>query len=544
MIQFPRTIRIFLQMLFFFEALSSSSFALETDILMKAALDELQRSSQKLRISGAVKPYFIAYGIDDFDYFECRTMLGAKLYSYRDKMRFLRVNLRVGDYQFDNSGFGEPVIKWFNLPAEDDYDALRHSIWLATDHAYKRSLDTFSKKKAFFSNRIAVDKSDDFSHEERVVLTENKGGRLKIDEQEWEGRARSLSALFKNYPKIQSSEVIFRVLSANHYLFTTEGAKIRTSQEPVDFGMHVHAKTQAQDGMALKKDFDFYGKLSDPLQLNSIQNSVKALAKELSELVDAPFIENYLGPVLFEGQAAGELWRKFFVKELDSSRPQSDSDSNASHESSLVAQLKHKVMPDFLTIVDEPTLERYNDQPLIGFYHVDDEGVRAQKVSLVEEGMLVGLLSTRRIRKEFPNSNGHARFGLYQEPRARISNLIVESSRHRSAQKMREHFLELCQEEGLEYGIILRSLDQPLTGIRLWPDGREELVRLGNFSGLNVRSLKKIKDAGGEISLYHYDANGILSSIATPAILLNDVLIKRTKLTNPKAPFAENPLSE
>ena len=114
-------------------------------------------------------------------------------------------------------------------------------------------------------------------------------------------------------------------------------------------------------------------------------------------------------------------------------------------------------MPDFLSVVDDPTLTTFDGHTLMGNYEVDDEGVKASRVSLIEKGQLVSYLLSREPIRDFPSSNGHGRASVTGPPTSSLGNLIVQSSDALSSDELKKKLIEACKQRNLPYGYFVRD---------------------------------------------------------------------------------------
>lgn len=558
----------------------------QEDVLLKALKDELTRSMEKLQLKDMEKPYYIEYAVTDVEMLEIKAAFGSIIKSERDRSRLLRVEVRIGNYDMDNSQFVSQSLMFSILPStrqlviEDDYLALRRDLWLATDRAYKQALEQLAQKRAFIKTKIQAEKIPDFSREKAITAI-NPEKQITFDQKKLEEGLRRLSALFRKFPAIYDSSVSLHVKTAHKYFINSEGTVIR--QPAPLIALHIRASTQASDGSILKHFIPFYGTSLDQLPPEKdVSAEVWKMAEELTALTSAPVLENYLGPVLLTEQAAGELFSQVLAPHFSGERPpllEQQQLAAMMPGSKLARRLNRRVLPSFLTVTDDPTQKAYGKQPLIGFYRIDDQGVSAQPVRLIEKGVLKKLLMSRRPRKEILQSNGHARAMEIGAPGAQIGNLFVKNTEGKSLAELKQELLDLCRDQGLSFGLLIKKLDNPNisgSGLSLSPfsmgggpqqeglttpiliykvfveDGREEMVRGVNVGEMSVTMLKDIVAAGKDYyvnnklsggsgvmgAFFSYaslfgdaGATGIPTSVVAPSVLLEEIeLIKPTGL--------------
>src|SRR2546422_9354505 len=233
------------------------------------------------------------------------------------------------------------------------------------------------------------------------------------------------------------------------------------------------------------------------------------MAADLTALRAAPVLEaDYSGPVLFTGQASAEMFARVLAPNLSGQRlPLTDQQQAQTNRSELVDRLNRPVLPRFLSVFDDPTAQRMGNQELMGYYQVDDQGVPARRVSLIEQGVLKSFLMSRRPGKNMPQSNGHGRSGVPGRETAQISNLFIQTNQGKSYEELKQELIAMCKTENLDYGIVIRALltdsrtpiGVPFLTYKVYvADGREELVRGAFASGVPIRALRQIDAVGDQ----------------------------------------------
>ena len=516
----------------------------DSDTVLKAMQDELVRSIDKLVIQGQEKPYFIEYEMMDVQSFNVTAAFGGLLYAQRNRGRIATVDVRVGGYDFDNEPTGYPM----QVAIEDDYNALRHELWLATDSAYRAAVEQIARKRAFLKNRTEDEKIPDFSKEDPTILLLPKQ-TLSFDQKAWENQVRELSAIFRQFPNIKQSGVTMNVQLVHRYLVNSEGSKIRRPSLLIT--LEASGQTQAADGMWLGHSAPFYATSFAQLPSTAeMTKAVKRMAEELTRLQTAPTLnENYLGPVLFAGPAAAEMFSQLLASEFCSSRPPVG--MSGEDRSELANRLNRRVLPFHISIYDDPTQEKFGDKSLLGSYKVDDQGVAARKISLVEQGVLKTLLLSRRPRKNMLKSNGHGRSGLNGGASTEIGNLFIQSSEGKSYDQLKQELIKSCKALELPYGIIIKGggLGDPNPIYKIYvADGREELIRGASTGELTVKQLKaQIIAVGNDSYVLNraggggYGGGGISASIVAPSVLIEELELKKPTGTQQKPMILTHP---
>ena len=551
-----------------------------TDPLMQAMHDEVGRSV-KLNLPNLEAPYFVEYVLDESDSFSASASLGALLSRSREHFRVPEVQVRVGDYKFDNTNFagaggGGSRYDLGSFPLDNDYALFRRYLWLGTDSYYKGAVEAISRKRAAMRNINAGDQIDDFAHAEPVHLVE-PFQKLQIDEKSWVDRTRTLSALFSRFPDVRTSEVELHADNGGYYVVNSEGTEVQTP-ENVAF-IRARATAQSSDGMSLHDSVTFHaldaGHLPSEEEMN---RGVTRMAENLVALVRAPKGEDYNGPVLFEGDAGPQVFAEVLAKNLVLSRSLVGA-RGAAPSSEFEGRMGARILPDTFEVVDDPTQKEWRGKALFGSYDVDREGVVPKPLHLVEKGSLKGFLLTRQPVRGFEGSNGRARLPGRQSSVADISNLFVSSSETTPAADMKKKLIELIQSRNKPYGIIVRKMDFPSTASRgeairilqgsqgsthpvsspllvykVFPDGREELVRGMRFRGFNAKSLKDIMVVGDDATVFNFidnlspfalvdggDSYTTEASVIAPSIIIDDLELHPVEDELPKLPVVPAP---
>ncbi len=568
------------------------------DTLSRAMRDELERSVVKLQLANLERPYFIAYHVHEIQGFgvsaTCGSLLGV---DDSRPVRTLAVELRVGDYAFDNTnfagmaGFGISMgsrHSWSDfgqLPLDDNYIEIRRQIWLATDGAYKQALEQLAGKKAALQNRTPTESLPDFSKEDATQTMDDEP-IVRMERSGAETLVRELSKLLGGTTNLNSSKVSLSVSNARTLYLNSEGTSYAKSQSLIT--LTASASTQAADGMGLGDSVSFYAtSLASFPPRDVLAAQIRRMGAQLVSVRNAPVLDRYNGPVLFEGRAAAEVFRDEFAPALVGRRKPVSGNSEMEAVfagfmqrggSSFGDKIGARVLPDFLSVVDNPTISAYNNEQLFGGYKVDDDGVRSSETHLIENGILKTLMTTRTPVEGVTKSTGNHR-GVGAVP----SNLIVAASKGLSEIELKDEFISLVKKRGLEYGVTVReiggagasmeeqamSMFAGMTGqgdkgksvllaYKVYPDGREELVRGAHLSGMNAESFKEIVAAGTKATAYssthmpRFDfsmlssfADGMSSmpmvSYVVPALLFEDLTLTKPSQELPKPPFSDPP---
>jgi predicted Zn-dependent protease len=519
----------------------------EKDPVLKAMLEELDRSMAHLQLPGFEKPYFIEYRMEDVQDFETRGAFGATEGSQHSHARVVRISVRVGDYKTDNSGpRGDGALQLSSI--DDDPIALRSALWSGTDQAYKAALAAFAQKQAELKQVQTPPQADDFSKAKPIVSLAEPV-RLSVDEQGWTDRVAHDSGIYRNDPavnanqqQIQYSTAAFHARVTTTWIISSEGAIVRkaSSSYSESFGVG----TQADDGMRLDRSYGTSGlALSDLDSPEELRKHEITLISSLNDLRKAPMVEEeYHGPVLLSADASADTLHSLLASGVTATRPKlgTEARTNGPFASSFHA----RIMPDFLSVVDDPALKTWEGKELVGSYTVDDEAVPAQTVKLVSEGHLENYLIGRTPVRDFPESNGHARAGVTGPAHPVIGVLKVTAQQGLSDDELTAKLIAIAKERGLKSVYYVETLGTEATPRLLYRfdlDGKRTLVRGAVLDDLDQRALRAgVVAAGKNLWVANY-ATEVPETVLAPALLFDDVTVKRANETNDKLPYYPAP---
>jgi predicted Zn-dependent protease len=512
------------------------SAAVAADPILKAMREELDRSRSLLKMENLAAPYYIEYRVADVHEYDLEAAFGAIREKQNVHARSLRVVVRVGDYKLDSySGPGEGVTDFAPLD-DDDPIALRRNLWLATDAAYKRATEALAGKKASLAQYAAGQPFDDFA---KAPPLESIGPIVKMDPSmdSWAAALEKATNLYRTNLKIQSlrGELRFRVV--NQYYVNTEGSTTR--QGYPFYSVQLDAESQAGDGMKLGRTPSYVESSESelPTPETLLANAAKALGS-LQQLLDAPIVEeDYRGPVLFSADASSDIFNSLIGDNVLGIRPRIGDSSRAIGD--FAASYKNRVLPTFLTVFDDPTMKTFGGKPLIGSYEIDEEGVRAQAVPLIQDGKLTNYLMSRMPIRDIPDSNGHGRAGPGQAPLPTIGVLLVKPKDPVSPEDLKKRLIELCKTQDKPYGYYVETMSglNPRLLYRVYVnDGRQELVRGAIFDDLDTRALRNNLVAAGNDPLVSNREGYIPTTIISPSILFDELELKRTDQKDAKLP--------
>jgi predicted Zn-dependent protease len=507
------------------------------DPILRNLQTEMTRSKAQLRLENMPAPYFIDYRVVDIDGWEADAALGGVRSETRSRIRFLLVQVRLGDYKQDSSSArGEGAVEV--VPLDNDERAFRFQIWNATDKAYKQAVEALTDKRARLKQLTIDHPVDDFAHAEAVQSLQPVV-ELKVKREPWIKMLCDASGLYTHDPKVQFLDASLNFKVVNRYYLNSEGTVVRSGEEL--YRMVINGNTQAEDGMRLERTVGFTAKsLGDLPKTAEFQDQASTILATLKQLREAPLAdEDYHGPVLLSADSASTIFASLIGDNLRGSKPELG--QNARVRGQFASSYKTRVLPDFLTLVDDPTLAELEGTALLGHYSVDDEGVSAQRVPLIEKGVLVSYLLGRQPVRDFPSSNGHGRASLpLSWPAPELGNLVVRSSAAVAPEDLKKKLIAICKERGLEYGYYAKTMGgvrAPRLLYRIWAqDGHEELVRGGLFGDLDQRSMRSNIVAAGSDQYVNNEVLPVPHSVVAPSILFDDLEVKRQTSNKDKLP--------
>ena len=517
--------------------MAAAHAAAKGDALIEALLAELERSKEHLKMDQVQAPYYIEYRVNDVEDFSAEAAFGALRENQHSHVRVLRVVVRVGDYQQDsyyNQGMGEANI----LPLDNDPIALRHQIWLVTDDAYKAAGEALAEKQAALK-QFSIDPHpvDDFAKAPVLTAVEPTVA-LHVDEAAWKKTLQDMTGLYKQYPDMEAVTASARFSAANEYFVNSEGTVTRHGENI--YSVQFNGTAQAEDGMRLGRSPGWTVARAEELPTHdALMAGAQAALDTIVALRKAPIVEEeYRGPVLFAPDAANDVVLSLLGANVTGRKPQLGKPNRTI--GSFATSFKSRVLPNFVTVVDDPSLKDFKGKSLVGSYDVDSEGVKAQTVTLIDSGSLTSYLLGREPIRDFTTSNGHGRAAPGSSPQPNPGVLIFKSSEPQSPAALKKRIIEMATEQGRPYAYRVETLgpgNSPRLLYRVYVnDGHEELVRGAVFSELDVRSLRADLIAAGDDQLVDNRPGGVSMTVIAPSLLFDELEVKRADTSKDKLP--------
>jgi TldD protein len=525
---------------------ASEAPAKVNDALLRAMQQELDRE-RALMLPGMQKPYFVEYRLDDISTYEAVANYGALTREESNHQRVVRVTVRIGDYTTDSStSRGDGVVEL--APTDDNPLALQYALWTATDAAYKNALRAFSAKQAALKQFQSSQAQSDFAQVKPVVQV-SPLVVLDLDRNEWRKRIVEASGLYASDSEVKSfaadvqySTASIRGIALNRYLVNTEGTMVR--QGYAGYNGAISVGGQASDGMRLSRDNGTVATTAKELEsASAFRKRVIEDLKSFDELRKAPVIsaDDYHGPVLFSGDAAADVFTRLFVPNVEADRPEMGTSARTTGAYS--SSYKSRVLPDTMSVTDNPLESKFNGKGLLGAYSIDDEGVPAQSVDVVDHGKLENFLIGREPVKDFSTSNGHGRAAPAQAPHSRSGVVLIKSSQPLSKDELNKRLLSIAKEQNKDVYAVetLGGEFVPRLLYRVHADGSRQLVRGATFDELDNRSLRSGIIAAGNDFYVSNSLGAVPQTIIAPSILFDEIGVKRATVEQQKLPYYPPP---
>jgi TldD protein len=516
-------------------------------VLLDAMTTELHRafiSLGKTATAGAdtpLPPYFLSYSVSDADLVSIRAQYGAVVDSSANRVRVADVQVRLGDAKLDNTHGTHrgTAVNSMQLPLSDDREALQRTLWLATNTGYGTALDNYLRVKTESQVRAKEeDSSPDFSQEPPQTSIEKAAPPVVVDRAAWERRVTALSKIFRAFPDVYQNMVMLNVQNETDYFASSEGSQVVSPH--VQARLVVFAVTRAEDGMDLFRAQTFEAPTADGLPKQpELEAAMRDLGKSLEALRKAPVTEPFNGPAILSGRAAAVFFHEVLGHRLEGQRQRGDEEGQT-----FTKELNKEVLPTFLSVSDDPTVTTFGGTWLSGTYFYDDEGQKARRVDLIQDGVLKTFLMSRLPIASFAASNGHGRAQTGRMPTGRQGNLIVTSTKTVPNAELRKQLIAEAKKQGKPFGLYFEDISSgfavttrsspqafsvmPLVVYRVYVDGRpDELVRGVSIVGTPLAAMKRIVATSDKSEVFNGECGAesgtVPVSAVAPAMLVSEM---------------------
>ena len=534
--------------------------------LMTYLADELAYSMGHLEGPDGTKPYYLGYAVYDEQTAVLAATLGAITQDRSEHERNLNIDIRVGDYTLDSThqlrgGGPSHVFGSGNIPLslDDHADSIRHTLWYHTDKQFKDAVQRFTKIMTNLKVKVEEeDKSDDFSRQKARINYEAPAV-VELEREAWIERLRKISAIAREHPLIYGSSVTLGTYAGTRYIVTSEGTRLQTPEQR--YRITVSAGTKAEDGMDLNQSLDFNAAVRERLPDEAaIGAAFRRVIEQVLALREAPLAEPYIGPAILRNRASAVFFHEIFGHRIEGHRQK-----DVTEGQTFTKKIGERVLPEFISVYDDPTRRRFGDTDLRGYYRHDDEGVEASNVVLVENGVLKRFLMSRTPIEGFPKSNGHGRRQAGYAVVSRQANLIVESAKQVPFDELRRLLIEECKNKGKPYGLLFEDISGgftsttrsgpqsfkvlPIVVYKIFADGRpDELIRGVDIVGTPLTSFEKIIYTADDAEVFNgtcgAESGWVPVSAVSPSVLVSTIEIEKRTRDQSRPPILSPPLAE
>jgi len=519
----------------------------QAPVLLDAMTAELHRAFTSLGRGPAggsdkqLPPYFLSYSVNDTSAISIRAQYGAVVDSSANHARVADVQVRLGDPKLDNTHGTHrgAAVNSMELPLTDDRVALERTLWAATNTGYGSALDNYLRVKTESQVRAKEeDSSPDFSEEAPQTYLGTAAPPVVVDKAAWEQRVADLSKIFREFPDVYQNAVMLSAQNETDYFASSEGSRIVTPH--LSARLVVFAVTRADDGMDLCRAQTFEAETVDGLPAQpELAAAMRELGKSLEALRKAPVTEPFDGPAILSGRASAVFFHEVLGHRLEGQRQRGDEEGQT-----FTKEVGKDVLPAFLSVADDPTRSKFGDTWLSGTYEYDDEGQKARKVDLIDDGVLKTFLMSRLPIANFATSNGHGRAQTGHVPTGRQGNLIVTSTKTEPEADLRKQLIEEAKKQGKPYGLYFEDISSgfavtqrsspqafqviPLVVYRVYVDGRpDELVRGVSIVGTPLAAMKRIMATSDKSEVFNGECGAesgtVPVSAVAPAMLVSEM---------------------
>ena len=560
-VRFPATLVVVIA----FPCLAADSPPKAT-VMLDAMRAELDRSVRELK-KQPVPPYYLAFEVTETASTRVSGSFGTVSGSTTDRRRELDIDVRVGDYGVDNTHimrgsrdiFDRLPQGFVNMPIEDNPDAIRALLWYHTDQRFKRAVERLASIKTNLKTKTEnTDKSGDFSAGPAVVATETYSSVPVIDRAAWEAKVRKYTAPFKRYGNIYQASANLVASQETRWFVSSDGSAIQTVQPA--YRLIITAFGKADDGMELPRTETFFSTTLAGLPGEAaVLAAVDKMIGELKALKTAPEMEAYTGPAILSGRASGVFFHEIFGHRIEAQRQKDEDEAHTFR-----GKVGQEVLPTFLSVYSDPTITRAGSVELNGQYRFDNQGIAARRVTVVDKGILKNFLMSRTPIDGFPESNGHGRRQPGYPVAARQSNLMVSTTKPTPEADLKKLLIEEVKRLKLSYGLYIDDIQGGFTNpmrtgqggftviptvvYRIYPDGREEMVRGVNLVGTPLTSFSKITAAGDKLAVFNgtcgAESGMVPVSASSPSLLVGQIEVQKKQKSQETSPILPPPFDD
>jgi predicted Zn-dependent protease len=538
----------------------------KTSPMLDAMKAELARSMEHFKAQ-KTPPYFLSYEVTETEAAGASGSFGALVSSGPSaRRRSLGIDLRVGSYQLDNTRpirgslfNGLDNFSSYQMPIDDDPEAIRAMLWYYTDQKYKRAIEQLISVQTNVKVKAEeTDKAGDFSPSKAEVYSEPESTPLKVDVKAWEDKVRKYTAPFQRFGNIYTATASINASRETRWFVSSDGASIQSADSA--YRLMIQGFAKASDGMELPLYASYYS--STPAGVPgdaAVLADVEKMTKNFMALKTAPVMEPYVGPAILSPRATGVIFHEIFGHRIEGQREKRETQAMTFRD-----KVGQKVLPEFLSVYSDPTVRKYGPVELAGFYRFDNEGVKARRVTVVENGILKNFLMSRLPVDGFPESNGHGRRAAGFNVAGRQSNLLVVASKTVSRDELKKMLIEEAKKRSLQYGLYFEDIAGGFTSVgrngpnsfevipimvyRIYLDGREELVRGVDLIGTALTTFNKILAADDQSAAFNgtcgAESGPVPVSAGGPGLLFSEIEVQKKPKSQELSPILSPPFDD
>lgn len=534
------------------------------ETILDVMQQELERSVANLSTASDFPMYYLQYAITERRTLDMSATNGGFEATKSSVRCYLDVDVRVGDMGLDNTHEIRGGSWWDNytprrvvdFPVVEEPDAIRAALWAETEYQLQKAQERFTK--VLTNQQVKVeeeDQSDDFSAAEPQFFSEEVSVTM-VDTAYWQPIIEAAAEYFTGFPFVYESRVWLAANDKSIYMVNSEGSRLKHGNHYIRLGLNISG--MADDGMELRRGEIFSVSTMEHLPDEvTVMETSRRLVEELRNLIDAPVVEPYIGPAILCNRASGVFFHEIFGHRIEGHRQKSEQEGQT-----FTKKLNEQILPEFISVYDDPTMARFEDKDLRGYYKFDDEGIPAQRLTVVEKGILKNFLTSRSPIENFPNSNGHGRRQYGFDIVSRMGNTIIESEKRISYEKLREMLIEECKKQDKPYGLIFNDISGgftmtgrrgpqafkvlPLYVYRVYADGRpDEVVRGVDIVGTPLTCFSKILITADDDDVFNgtcgAESGGVPVAAVSPSILVSEIEVEKRYKEQEKPPILPPP---
>ncbi len=535
----------------------------EASPVLTAMTGELERSLEAL--SGEKSPpYFLSYEIVELHTVALNASFGHLVRSVDQRRRQLDVDVRVGDYTLDNRhprrgelqdrGFSRRYLEAY-VPLDDDPEAIRSVLWWHTDKKYKEAVEDLTAVLTNVQVQVeATDRSPDFSRSEPVEAIEEPA-ELELEAEVWAEKLERFSAPFALHPVIYQADASLTAQARTRWLTNSDGTRLQTTR--VAYRLDLSAVTKAEDGMELPRHESFFAYSADGLPSDErVEATVEKMVADLLALREAPVVDPYTGPAMLSGRAAGVFFHEVFGHRIEGHRQKNEDEGQTFKK-----QVGQRLLPEGFDVIFDPLRATHGAIELAGYYRFDNEGVAAEPVEVVTDGVFRRFLMSRSPIEGEPVSNGHGRRQPGFEVVSRQSNLVVEVEDPLPADELEREFRHRLEQAGKPWGLLFEDIQGgftmtgrttpnafnviPVMVYRVFPGGRRELVRGVDLIGTPLTAFSAVVAGDDRPEVFNgmcgAESGRVPVSAISPGILISQVEVQKKEKSQDRPPILPAP---